>query len=56
MKERMKKMTRIVFRGKAIMRQCFEPGCRNNWHSHTGGQILVAVGGAGYHQERGKKP
>lgn len=23
----------------------FEPGCRNNWHSHTGGQILVAVGG-----------
>ncbi len=32
----------------------FEPGCRNNWHSHTGGQILVAVGGAGYYQERGK--
>lgn len=25
----------------------FEPGCRNNWHSHTGGQILIAVGGAG---------
>ena len=19
----------------------FEPGCRNSWHSHTGGQILV---------------
>lgn len=51
----MKKTIRIVFRGKAIMRQCFEPGCRNNWHSHTGGQILVAVGGAGYYQERGKK-
>ncbi len=32
----------------------FEPGCRNNWHSHTGGQILVAVGGEGYYQERGK--
>ncbi len=32
----------------------FEPGCRNNWHSHSGGQILVAVGGAGYYQERGK--
>lgn len=32
----------------------FEPGCRNNWHSHTGGQILVAVGGVGYYQERGK--
>ncbi|KLT66745.1 cupin domain-containing protein [Pedobacter sp. BMA] len=33
----------------------FEPGCRNNWHSHTGGQVLVAVGGVGYYQERGKK-
>lgn len=32
----------------------FEPGCRNNWHTHTGGQILIAVGGAGYYQERGK--
>ncbi|MCC8145978.1 MAG: cupin domain-containing protein [Bacteroidales bacterium] len=32
----------------------FEPGCRNNWHSHTGGQLLVAVGGVGYYQERGK--
>lgn len=32
----------------------FEPACRNNWHSHTGGQILVAVGGTGYYQERGK--
>ena len=27
---------------------------RNNWHSHTGGQILIAVGGVGYYQERGK--
>ena len=33
----------------------FEPGCRNNWHSHTGGQILVAVGGKGYYQARGEK-
>ena len=32
----------------------FEPSCRNNWHSHTGGQILIAVGGEGYYQERGK--
>ena len=32
----------------------FEPGCRNNWHSHTGGQILVVTGGEGYYQERGK--
>ncbi len=32
----------------------FEPGCRNHWHSHTGGQILIAVGGVGYYQEKGK--
>lgn len=32
----------------------FEPGCRNNWHLHTGGQILICVGGVGYYQERGK--
>ncbi|MDO4557796.1 MAG: carboxymuconolactone decarboxylase family protein [Planctomycetia bacterium] len=32
----------------------FEPGCRNNWHTHTGGQLLIAVGGVGYYQERGK--
>lgn len=32
----------------------FEPGCRNNWHSHTGGQILIVVGGVGYYQEKGK--
>ena len=32
----------------------FEPGCRNNWHSHTGGQILIITGGVGYYQERGK--
>ena len=32
----------------------FEPGCRNNWHSHTGGQILIVVGGRGYYQEKGK--
>lgn len=32
----------------------FEPGCRNNWHSHTGGQLLIAVGGRGYYQEKGR--
>ncbi len=32
----------------------FEPGCRNNWHSHTGGQLLIAVAGKGYYQEKGK--
>ena len=32
----------------------FSPGCRNNWHSHTGGQLLIAVGGRGYYQEKGQ--
>ena len=32
----------------------FEPGARNNWHTHPGGQILIATEGTGYYQERGK--
>ena len=32
----------------------FSPGCRNNWHSHTGGQLLIAVGVRGYYQEKGR--
>lgn len=40
--------------GVPIANVTFAPGCRNNWHSHTGGQILIAVGGIGYYQERGK--
>ncbi len=32
----------------------FEPGCRNNWHSHTGGQLLVCTAGRGYYQEKGQ--
>ncbi|HMK27416.1 MAG TPA: cupin domain-containing protein [Chitinophagaceae bacterium] len=32
----------------------FEPGARNNWHTHPGGQILVATNGIGYYQEKGK--
>ena len=32
----------------------FSPGCRNNWHSHTGGQLLIAVGGQGYYQKKGR--
>lgn len=30
----------------------FEPGCRNNWHKHTGGQILIAISGKGYYQAK----
>ena len=32
----------------------FEPGCRNSWHKHAGGQILLITGGRGYYQEWGK--
>lgn len=32
----------------------FEPGVRNNWHSHPGGQILLCTAGEGYYQEKGQ--
>ncbi|MBK5722180.1 cupin domain-containing protein [Dysgonomonas sp. Marseille-P4677] len=32
----------------------FEPGARTNWHSHPAGQIILAIGGIGYYQEKGK--
>lgn len=41
--------------GVPIHNVTFEPGCRNNWHAHTGGQILVCVGGEGWYQARGQK-
>jgi quercetin dioxygenase-like cupin family protein len=30
----------------------FEPGARTKWHSHPGGQILLATSGLGYYQEK----
>ena len=38
----------------AIGNVVFEAGCRNNWHSHPGGQILICTDGVGYYQEKGK--
>jgi quercetin dioxygenase-like cupin family protein len=32
----------------------FEPGARNSWHTHPGGQILLVTSGRGYYQEKGK--
>lgn len=32
----------------------FEHGVINNWHSHAGGQILIATDGIGYHQIEGE--
>ena len=34
----------------------FEPGCRNNWHiHHKGGLIVLCTAGLGYYQEWGKE-
>ena len=38
----------------AIGNVVFEPGCRNNWHKHPAGQILLVTDGKGYYQEKGK--
>jgi quercetin dioxygenase-like cupin family protein len=32
----------------------FEPGARNFWHKHPGGQILLVTEGTGCFQEKGK--
>ncbi|MCC8154023.1 MAG: cupin domain-containing protein, partial [Tannerellaceae bacterium] len=32
----------------------FAPGARTNWHSHPAGQIILALDGVGYYQEKGK--
>lgn len=44
--------------GVGIGNVTFEPGCRNNWHTHHakkgGGQILLCTAGRGWYQEWGK--
>ncbi len=40
----------------AVGNVVFEPGCRNYWHMHPAGQILLVTDGHGYYQERGKPP
>lgn len=32
----------------------FEAGCRNDWHSHPGGQILLCTAGVGVYQAEGQ--
>ena len=32
----------------------FEPGARTKWHSHPAGQIILALDGVGYYQEKDK--
>lgn len=38
----------------SIANVTFEPGARNNWHTHPAGQILLVTEGVGYYQEKGK--
>ena len=38
----------------AIGEVIFEPGARNNWHTHPSNQILIVTQGVGYYQEEGK--
>jgi quercetin dioxygenase-like cupin family protein len=33
----------------------FEPGARTNWHLHPNGQIILALEGEGYYQEKGSE-
>jgi acetyl esterase len=37
-----------------VIKVTFEPGARNNWHSHTDGQILIGTEGKGYVQKKGE--
>ncbi|MEZ0005729.1 quercetin dioxygenase-like cupin family protein [Flavobacterium sp. 28YEA47A] len=37
----------------AIGSVTFEPGTRTKWHSHPAGQIILALEGEGYYQEKG---
>ena len=38
----------------SIAHVSFEQGARNNWHQHSGGQILIITSGKCYFQEKGK--
>ena len=40
-------------RNTTIKEVVFEPASRNNWHTNTSLQLLVATEGVGYFQERG---
>lgn len=40
--------------GCTVANVTFAPGCRNSWHSHKGGQLLLCTSGKGYYQEKGR--
>lgn len=38
----------------SINKVLFEPGARNNWHTHPSNQILIVTEGIGFYQEEGQ--
>lgn len=40
--------------GVTVAHVTYAAGCRNDWHSHHGGQLVLALSGKGWHQEEGK--
>lgn len=40
--------------GPALHYVVFEPGVINAWHTHAGGQVIIATDGIGYHQIEGQ--
>jgi quercetin dioxygenase-like cupin family protein len=43
-----------IFNSPSMSYVVFEPGIINKWHIHSGGQILIATDGIGYHQIEGQ--
>ncbi len=50
----MSSLTKNADLQQPIFNVTFEPSARNNWHSHSGGQILIGLSGIGYYQAKGK--
>ena len=52
-------LTRLVEKddiwNSSIANVTFEKGARTNWHTHSGGQILLVTAGEGRYQEKGKE-
>lgn len=40
--------------GCRVSNVTFEPGCRNNWHTHGVGQVLAVTAGTGWYQQEGQ--
>lgn len=50
----LQKLTSNDSLGVPMYNVTFAPACRNSWHKHSQGQILIATAGVGYYQEKGK--